>query len=212
MNWVTELSKATKQVHSQTQEDGIIEAIFQHIGTTNKVCVEFGGGDGFSLSNTRYLIEQGWKGHLWDKTPRGADVLAADITAESVNEVFRQFGVPEEFDFLSLDIDGNDYWVWKALKHRPRVVVIEINGAFDDHRVMLYNPSHSHDLTNYYGASLPAMRSLGVTKGYSLVYQAHSLNAFFIRSDIEPNQAIEVPFTVRHGHAPDIKNRPWVKE
>lgn len=210
--WVMTLPRAVKKHYSQTGEDGIIEAIFKNIGVTNKVCVEFGAGDGFTLSNTRHLIEQGWTGHQWDIDPRHPSVLKETITAESVNKVFDLHGVPQEFDFLSLDIDGNDFWVWKALEFRPRVVVIEVNGKWpvSESKTVAYDPAFQFDKTDYHGASLAALRKLGIAKGYSLVHYLNCVNAFFVRSDIIPNQNISVATPTCKGWPPDPKGRKWV--
>ncbi|HVZ25547.1 MAG TPA: hypothetical protein VG842_05820, partial [Sediminibacterium sp.] len=147
------LNKYEFQVYSQFGEDGIIREIFRRIGTTNRYFVEFGVEDG-SETNTTYLLYQGWKG-LWmdgdEKFVRSIQVSCANaiakgqltvvhsfITAENIESLFDRAGVPKEFDLLSIDIDRNDYHVWKAISHyRPRVVVIEYNSIYrpGDHYV-----------------------------------------------------------------------------
>ncbi len=121
------------KVYSQNGEDGIIMMIFRKIGTTNKFCVELGVGDG-SECNTRYLIEK--KGFKYLHIDAGnypkkyTDIKKEFITAENINDLFKKYNVPEEFDLLSIDIDYNTYWVWKALEgYKPRVVVIEYNSS-----------------------------------------------------------------------------------
>jgi hypothetical protein len=82
------------------------------------------------------------------------NVLIAD---GNVEELFRQAGVPERIDVLSIDIYGNDFWVWEAIEHHePRVVVIEYNAnlALDSRLVMPRDDAHARDPTDYFGASL----------------------------------------------------------
>lgn len=120
-----------QKIYSQNGEDGIIKIIFHKIGTINKFCVEFGVGDGREC-NTRFLIEkEGWNYlHMDGNNYNNAYTLIKKefITTENINSLFRKYNIPKEFDLLSIDIDYNTYWVWKALKgYNPRVVVIEYN-------------------------------------------------------------------------------------
>ena len=110
------------------------------------------------------------------------------ITAENINEVFAEHKVPEEFDLLSIDIDYNDYWVWKALTgYRPRVVIIEYNAhlAVNESKVVEYQADVEADGSDYFGASLLAMVKLGKTKGYTLVgCDRTGSNAFFVVDEL----------------------------
>jgi len=201
------------QRYSQCGEEGIIEQIFSLIGTTNRVAVEFGCADGYNLSNTRALLEQGWTVHMWDCAYANHQVRRHLITAENVNEIFQSEGVPEEFDLLSIDIDGNDYWVWKALTAcRPRVVVIEFNGALSGKKTIPYDPAHRHDGTDYYGASFELLCALGREKGYVPVCQIADLNLFFVRKELVPVDPDTLPLfhAPRPSHPPDLKERPWL--
>lgn len=213
MDWIKKLGGVKKRVYSQSGEDGIIEEIFKNIGVTNRRYVEFGAGDGVCLSNTRYLLRLGWSGSLWDIEPKHPRVAREEITAENINAIFEKYKVPQDLDLLSIDIDGNDYWVWKALTWRPRVVVIEINPSIPlgQRLAIKYDPNIRFAKTDYYGASLSALRALGVEKGYSLVYVIRSLNAFFVRSDIIPDQNLPVTFEVRQAWPKDKLKREWVK-
>lgn len=178
-----------KKVYSQNGEDGIIDYIYRLIGTTNKFCVEFGVGDG-SECNTRFLIKKrGWNFLQMDSRKNfSSDISQEFITAENINDILRKYNVPDEFDLLSIDIDLNDYWVWKSLDifYKPRLVVIEYNSSIlpGESKVVEYVASGEWDGTNYFGASLLALSSLAATKGYTLVAcDSIGVNAFFVRND-----------------------------
>ena len=134
------------KVYSQHDEDGLTEEIFRRIGCTDRFFVEFGVGDGLE-NGTLYCLLKGWSGVWIDGSAQCVDAIekrftfliesrrltvrSAFITAETIEQHFRELGVPEEFDLLSIDIDNNDYWVWKSITHyRPRVVAIEYNASF----------------------------------------------------------------------------------
>ena len=191
-----------RKLSSQNGEDGILNEIFRRLGVSDSFFVEFGVQDGLEC-NTRYLaLKYEWSGLLiecdslqftrlreaYRATPR-VRTLQAFVTRENACDLFAQAGIPQEFDLLSIDIDGNDYWVWEALAahYRPRVVVIEINPAYPPPRkwVMEYNPTHVWRFDNYFGASLESMNALGKRFGYRLIgMESAGVNSFFIREDL----------------------------
>jgi len=180
-----------QKVYAREGTDGVLKIIFYKIGTINKFCVEFGVGDG-SECNTRYLIEKkGWNYlHMdcGDWAYSCTNIKKEFITAENINSLFRKYNVPKEFDLLSIDIDFNDYWVWKAITgYQPRVIVIEYNASIPpiESKVVRYEPNAVWDGTNYFGASLLALVKLGRTKAYTLVgCDSIGVNAFFVRNDL----------------------------
>jgi hypothetical protein len=200
-----------KKWAAQSGEDRILKRIFHDIGVTNKWAVEFGAADGVRKSNTKYFRDRGWSSRLFDVEPLDPSVQQADITAENVNAVFFSAGVPREFDLLSIDIDGNDLWVWKALVgFKPRVVVIEYNPKWSANksRTVPYDPARRWDKTNFYGASVLALTRLGTRKGYDLVASTRS-NLIFVQAGLLP--AIN-PSDVRRpskNKRPDPENRKW---
>src|SRR5271157_1142490 len=133
------------KVFSMHDQDGILHEIYNRIGTTDRYFVEFGAADGLE-SNTLYLSLKGWSGCWIDGSRKATarmvkkfDPLIRDgslkiqhayLTAESIGSVFEALEVPTEFDLLSMDVDGNEYWFWKALaRYRPRVVAVEYNAS-----------------------------------------------------------------------------------
>jgi len=174
---------------SQNGEDGIIKAIFKKIDTTNKFCVEF-GIHRFE-GNTIFLKRKGWN-CLWMDGGGNNEIIKKEfITAENINDILKKYNVPKELDLLSIDIDSNDYWVWKAIAYySPRVVVIEYNATIPptESKTVKYDPSMQWDVSNYFGASLLALKKVGDEKGYTLIACDNSgNNAFFVRNDVVKN-------------------------
>ncbi len=116
------------------------------------------------------------------------DIKSEKVTAENIQNLFKKYNVPKNFDLLSIDIDYNDYWVWKAIAdYSPRVVVIEYNSSIlpTESKVVPYDPEAKWDGTNYFGASLLALKNLGLNKGYSLVGCDNAgVNAFFCKNEL----------------------------
>lgn len=214
------LNRFEFQVFSQNGEDGILQEIFRRIGTTNKTFVEFGAGTGLE-NNTAHLLLRGWKGHWFEADEAHVKSIQEQfhtlfqngmlflaqvfITAENIESLFVRSGVPKDFDLLSIDIDGNDYWVWKKIVNfSPRVVVIEYNALFRPGTdwIIKYNPSHAWKKTSYYGASISSLERLGREKGYSLVgCDFTGTNAFFVRNDLLQDKFLE-PFTAENHYEP----------
>jgi hypothetical protein len=208
------------KVYSQCEEDGILQEIFARIGTETRAFVEFGVQRGFECNTVKLLVE-GWRG-LWieaggtqveqmsrDFRPwleRGElQVIHSFVTAENIDELIGRAKLGAEIDLLSIDIDGNDYWVWQAIKGvSPRVVVIEYNSTFRPPLsvVVPYQPDWRWDGTNYFGASLGAMAALGEAKGYRLVGSNFcGSNAFFVRADLCRDRFL-APFTAAEHYEP----------
>lgn len=226
-----DLALFERRVFSQNGEDGVIEKIFETIGTTNHYYVEF-GTENATQCNTRKLREEGWCGLLMDGSysdPR-INLYQEYITAENINSLFANYEVPEDFDLLSIDIDFNDFYVWHAISeiYQPRVVVIEYNATHFPHedKVIVYDAQGGWDGSNYFGASIRAMQNLGRSKGYSLVYaENQGVNLFFIRDDVlnafpdvflHVNDVYKLYKAPRYGQGPrgghpsDPHKRPYV--
>ena len=205
---------------SQSGEDGISEEIFRRVGTTNCHFVEFGVENGLE-TNTTNLLVKGFHG-AWIEADSRANQLIKEqfatlidkrqlhlqqsfITAENIQDLLANAAVPEELDLLSIDIDGNDYWVWKAIeRYRPRVVVIEYNGTFrpDVRWIMKYEPTFAWNKSTYFGASLKSLELLGAHKGYRLVgCNFVGVNAFFVRDDLVQDR-FAAPFTAENHYEP----------
>jgi hypothetical protein len=207
--------------YSQNDEDGIVQEIFTRIGTTNRNFVEFGSGE--CLLNTgTYLLVTGWKGLWLDSQPdqlneihgyfgqyeQAGDlkVREAFITPGNINELLADR--VQDLDLLVIDIDGNDYHIWKALTVvRPRVVMIEYNGMFRPPAAVVqpYVSEFQNALGSFSGASLQALEMLGREKGYDLVgCNFTGSNAFFVRNDLT-GDLFSPPFSAAHHY-----REPWL--
>ena len=215
------------KVYSQNDEDGIIEEIFNRIGTTKKFFVEFGVGNGLE-SNSHYLLHKGWHGvwlesdekSIMEMAEKFAPVIVngqlrggrAFITRDNINSLIESSGVSGEIDLLSIDIDGNDYHVWQAINViQPRVVVIEYNAKFPPNHawVMPYNENYQWNKTDCQGASLKALELLGRKLGYQLVgTNLCGVNAFFVKENLAKDLFI-TPATAEELYNPA---RFWQRE
>jgi len=195
------LQNFEKKVFSQNGEDGIIEEIFNRIGTTNKTFVEFGVENGTENNSIYLLKEKKWHG-LWiegvetcfnkaSEFTKGLDVKIDlnFVTVENILDILNKYDIPRELDFLSVDIDGNDYYVLSQIlsTFRPRVVCVEYNASVgpESHFKIEYDPSFRWDTSKYFGASLQCMNDILNNRDYRLVScDAGGVNAFFVRRDL----------------------------
>jgi hypothetical protein len=144
---------------------------------------------------------RGWSALLIDGSPeyvasarslyaaKPVGVLERFLTVETILDVLAEAGTPRDFDLLSVDVDGNDYWLWEKIlsAYRPRACVVEYNGRWPPPTrwVLPYDPSHRWDLSVRFGASLQSLADLGARSGYALVAcDSSGTNAFFVRDDL----------------------------
>ena len=216
------------RVFSQFEEDGKLLFIFSVIGMNNKTFVEIGSDDGVNSNSANLYFNFGWHGlfidgnrrsikrgvkffskypHPWYYRPK---FVCARITRENVNELIKGAGYKGEIGLLSIDIDGNDYWVWDAITViDPQVVIIETHNEFGMNNIVVpYDPDYSYPGKHpfYHGASPVAMNRLAIKKGYRLV-GANDLgfNFIFVKNGLADNALPEV--TVE-----SVLTHPSVKE
>jgi hypothetical protein len=209
------------KTYSQNDEDGIIQEIFRRIGNGDRRFVEFGVQTGFECNTAKLLVE-GWRGlwmeanapsasrirsHFADFLESGhLQLIEAMVSAENINDLLAGAGFVGSIDLLSIDIDFNDYWVWKAIDTaKPRVVIIEYNASLRPplSLVVPYAPTHAWSGGNYFGASLEALVRLARAKGYRIVGCNFSgVNAFFVREDLCGDQFLEPATSEEHYEPP----------
>jgi len=208
------------KIFSQNDEDGIIREIFKRISPRSKTFFEFGVQA--TENNSLALLADGWKGTWLEANPdtyRGMcseyktfidegrlNIQQTVVNKHNINELLKKHSLSDELDLLSIDIDGNDIYVWKAIndKFRPRVVVIEYNGLFPPPIVFIQedNPDKFWDGSAHSGASLKALEMLAELKGYSLVGCCfNGVNSFFVRNDLLGDYFAE-PYTSENHYEP----------
>lgn len=200
--------------YSQNDEDSIIDSIFKKIGTTNKTFVEFGVGNPpkYQCNSTNLVVNHGWNGLMMDAgldcdgmrdglfKNKPVKFEKTIVTVDNINKLISSYIDMKVIDMLSIDIDYNDYWLWKAINViNPRVVIIEYNPSIGPNfsYTVPYNETdwfNEYDAGHmgrlqpklYHGASLSALNVLANTKGYFLVNcDRAGVNAFFVRNDLK---------------------------
>ena len=206
-NLLPKFEDAGFRVYSQNDEDGLLLYIFSMIGTTNKTCVDIAFGSPYGANTTNLICNWGWHGFLIEGGSVGDSekffkshpdsmifpptLRKIWITAENVNQVLSESNMIGEIDLLSLDVDGQDYWILKNINViSPRVIVAEYLDILGPEKALTvpYKPDFNRfDLhPDFFGASLPAFVKLCREKGYRLVgVNRYGFNAFFVKNGIE---------------------------
>jgi len=190
--------------YSTDGEDGVVEKIFESIDAKDKVVVELGAGNGWweekYWSNSYRWIKKGWRALLIEGDEARFNTLKESMNSfkkvicekafislnegQELDSILKKNLVQSDFDLLSIDIDGNDYWVWAELKYRPKVVIIEYNSNWEERISIPYDELHCWDESQFFGASASALERLGHYKGYDLVAFCKRNNLVFLRSDL----------------------------
>ena len=199
------IASAEFKVFSQAGDDGIIQYLIHKVYIPETTFIEF-GVENYVESNTRFLLKHNnWSGLVIDGSEKAISYIKTDdiywqhelkalqsfITAENIDDLISSQGIKGEIGLLSVDIDGNDYWVWKAITVvDPVIVVAEYNSVFGIERAITvpyradFVRSKEHYSYLYFGASLKALCMLAEEKGYAFV-GSNSIgnNAYFIKKD-----------------------------
>jgi len=199
------LADVELSVTSQFGEDGIIDWLIERLEVPAHTFVEFGVED-YREANTRFLLEnRNWRGVVLDASERNVarireaalswrhdlTAAAAFVTRDNIDSLIAAAGLTGEIGLLSIDLDGNDYWVWERISVvSPIICVCEYNAVFGDTTPIAvpydaqFQRTRAHHSNLYFGASIAALRSLASRKGYVLAGTSSSgVNAFFVRSD-----------------------------
>jgi hypothetical protein len=232
---------------SEFEEDGQLLYLLTLAGSASRTVVEISSQDGRVCMATNLLVHHRWRGFLFDGDPvfvgEGQRFFASHpatrsfppimkaewFTRENVNQVLAAAGVPDDVDVLSLDIDGNDLYLWSAMAMRPRILICEFNNAVPSELALTipYQPDFSFaaqpaDQAMFRSASLAAFVAVGRRKGYRLVgMNALGFNAIFLRDDVLATEIPEIPASaldaipaaeeVRHQWWPRLARLGWVE-
>jgi len=194
------------QVYSQWGEDGLIQYLINKIEVTNKIFIEF-GVEKYTESNTRYLLtNNNWSGLIIDGSSENIEYIKRDpiywmfnlkainsfVDTDNINSIIKENGLSDDIGLLSIDIDGNDYFLFEKLNVvKPRIIICEYNSLWGNSFAVSvpYDPkfirTKAHYSNLYFGASITALTKTATEKGYSLVgSNATGVNIFFIRNDL----------------------------
>lgn len=216
---LNKLKEASKKKHgSQFGETGVMDSIFNQLNITPKYCVEFGSGQirkNGGTANIRHFYDKYDTECLYFEVKEGKikqsdreyrhQIKIETITASNVNDIFKKYNVPSQLDVVVIDVDGQDYWIWKNLEYNPNIILIEFNPTLphDESKVMHYDEDHwswRKSECLYYGASISALKKLGDEKGYSLVYKTER-NLVFVKKDL-----VDIDIPVEELHPQPMKD------
>ena len=214
-----ELNSKEYRIYSQWGDDGIIQYLVHKLNIENKKFIEFGVGNYFE-SNTHFLlVNNNWSGYVIDGSPKCMDIVknssffwrydlklkTAFIDKDNINNLLRESNF-SNIGLLHIDLDGNDYWVLDAIdiiKYNPDILILEYNSNFGAERQItipynpLFNCIDEHHSGQYFGASLAALNSLALDKGYYFIgCNLAGNNAYFIR---DKYQSVIKPVDVSKG-------------
>lgn len=215
MSYNDSIEKAEFKSYSQWGEDGIIQYLIQNVTIREPVFIEFGVED-YTESNTRFLLmNNNWSGLVIDGGKENIEkirkwemywrynlkAICKFVTKQNINKIILENGLQGEIGILSIDIDGNDYWIWKEINVvSPDIVICEYNSLYGYKKKVTTPYIADFVRENYhysrivYGASIAALNDLAEEKGYSMVTanQAGN-NVFFVRNDLMGNLKKKTP-------------------
>jgi len=240
------IQEAGFRCYSQFEEDGIILYLMTMLGINNGTVVEICCGPGHECMAANLIVNHGFKGYLFDGDSLNVfrarsffdahkdcllvkpNILKKWITVDNVNMLLKEIGCPREIDFFSLDIDGNDYWIWDAIDWiKPKVCCFETQNIIpsDMSLTIPYDPAFNcwtSQNPDFRSVSLLAMVKLSEKKGYTLIgSHRHGFNVFFLRNDLLCKHFGGISISDVHCNYwtkysqkyrwPLVKNMPWVR-
>jgi len=226
--WVADLAsvKWSRGKYSQSYQDILLERIFEQIGVRNTppFCVEFGfndasltGGSGSNVAN--FVLHHGWQCLLLDGGHANPSINLHRhfLTAENICDVFAEHGAPAEPEYISIDVDSTDLWLFRSLLTRSRAMVysVEYNSCFPLDRAITFpnDDAERWQGDRGYGASLKALQMVAAEGGYSLLWVVRPLDAVFIRNDLIEDGSGELVFPLsRWKHATSFNHHPCLRD
>lgn len=219
---ITSLSEVEFKVFSQWGDDGIIQWLIHNLDIPNKTFIEF-GVENYRESNTRFLMmNDNWSGMVIDGSALNIKQIveseyfwkyelfakAAFIDKENINLLLSECKFNEEVGILHIDLDGNDYWIWKEITTiKPILVILEYNSVFGIEKSITipyeksFRRTEAHHSNLYFGASLRALHELSMQKGYAFIgCNSAGNNSYFVRKDRLNPKIKEI--SLEHGYVP----------
>jgi len=209
---INKLADIEFSVFSQFGDDGIIQYIVNNLQCSNNFFIEFGVGNYFE-SNTRFLMHKNnWSGFVMDGSLENISQLKRSyfywqfelkamncfIDKNNINKLLNE-NAPKEVGILHIDLDGNDYWIWREIDLRPDILILEYNSLFGYDRPITipyspkFNRTSAHQSNLFWGASLKALYELSIDRGYSFLgCNSAGNNAYFVKRNLLNNKIREV--------------------
>lgn len=224
MRQIDKLADVEFRIFSQWGEDGILEWLIQNLHIESRTFIEF-GVENYQESNTHFLLKnRNWRGLIFDGSAKNIAAIHAEdyywrhdltaitafITRENIDELLRANRFQSDVGLLSIDVDGNDYWILDAIKGvTADILICEYNAIFGDRYAVTipyqaeFSRFSAHYSGLYFGASIKAVCAVAESKGYRFVGTcSNGVNAFFVRSPkfdaIDAQIADPVIFPSRH--------------
>ena len=202
---INNIHQSEFKVFSQWGDDGIIQFLVNYLDIRTKSFVEF-GVENYQEANTRFLLmNNNWKGLIMDGSSQNISSVKKEnlywqynlkavsewITQDNINTILQEQGFTGEIGLLHIDIDGNDYWVWKEINAvNPIIVIVEYNSVFGSNNPWTipyqkeFYRTNAHYSNLYYGSSLLSLCDLATEKGYSFIgCNSSGNNSYFVRND-----------------------------
>lgn len=192
----------TRKCYSQGDQDIIIHKVFEKIKPTNKFCVEFGHNTdslthGSGANTANLILNKGWRGLLFDGDYQNESInlYKEFLSSENICDVFKKHDVPTDLDYLSIDVDSTDLWLFDKIltEYKPKLVSVEYNANYSINEAITFpnDTSETHEKDRGYGASLKALTLAAKEHNYHLVYVERCLDSFFVHGDYK--DLFEVP-------------------
>jgi len=208
-NWIKKLENKNFGTgkYSQSYQDVLLDEIFENVGTNNSTpfCIEFGFDancltEGSGANVARLILDKKWDSLLLDGNNENAEINLHKhfLTSSNICELFKEYNVPKEPEYISIDVDSTDLWLFEAVvdKYRAMVFSIEYNSNYPLHAAIAFpNDKNEHwQGDRGYGASLKALNIVAKSHGYSLLWVIPKLDAVFIRNDLIDDGTEEICF------------------
>lgn len=196
MNWIERLYEIkNKDLYSQNGEGLILEHICHVLDISKPTIIDIGGGNGLHLSNSRHMSNLGCPIFIFDRE------IGIDVTTENILQLMAEpmamlsiFNSLAGNEVVSIDIDGNDYWILEkimGIKKKALIIIAEFNAMYTDSRTIKYNPDHAWAGDSYYGFTFEAGKKLAEKHGYKVIFQVADINMFMVRADLI--EGLEIP-------------------
>lgn len=187
------------KIFSSREEDGIILKLIASLNIKKGYFIEIGSNDCINSNCANLVFNFHWDGLFIDADEkllkigrrnytlfgkgRQVNFACSFLTAENINQVLSDYISDRQVDFMSIDIDGDDYAIWRSIEYvRPSIVVIENKIEYGGDDIVV--PAHKPFAASEWGASIVSINKLAERKGYTLVAtNAEGFNAFFMRDD-----------------------------